>query len=448
MRKIKALSPENFLRLLFFLFAAFFLIAAVCMPDRSDMFNGLRRILTQTAKTPTNYFDPAYGGYAGTFLNVGCVTLLCAALFLLPHAGPDGHSLITVLLTAGLSFWGINLLNMWFGMSGVLLYCLVKRRPPGTQVNAIILSTGLAPLYSDLLFAYPHAVPVGFRWQGLLLALLIGLVIGFFLPAGLAYSPKIHKHCTLFSAAIPIGMTAFFLRAFLYNVLGAARGTTDVGPTADLGIASWNIANFFCLAVCALCILFALLLGCRPKDYWALLKDSGYEADFLPRYGKAATMMNFGVFGLFILLYYNIAALIGGSETVFNAVTLGCIFCMLSTASAGSHPRNVWPVMVGYIGASFLFAWISRTVVGGDYLHAIDAQALLIGLCFAAGLSPLTGKYGWPYGILAGVAHFVLVTSVPLLHGGFCLYNGGYTAAFTCILFLPVLEHFTKKNRS
>lgn len=447
MHRIKSLSNESFLRLVFFLFAAFFLIAAVCMPDRGDMLRGLWRILSQTAKTPTNYFDPTYGGFAGTFLNVGCVTLLCAALYLLPHAKPDAPAVVAVLLTAGLSFWGIHILNMWFGMTGVALYCLVKRRPLGSQVNALLFTTGMAPLFSDLILAYPNALPVGFRWQGFLLAALIGLLIGFFLPAGLQYSPRIHRNCTLFSAAVPIGMTAFFLRAFLYNVLGAARGTVDVGPTASLKVASWPVANVFCLAVFAFCILFAVALGCKPRDYLKLLRASGYQDDFLRQHGKAAAMMNFGIFGLFILLYYNIAALLGGSETVFNAVTLGCIFCMLSTAVAGSHPRNVWPVMVGYIGASFLFGWISKGLVGGEYVHAIDAQAMLIGLCFAAGLSPLTGRYGWQYGILAGVAHFTLVTSVPLLHGGFCLYNGGFTAAFTCILFVPILEHFLTKKR-
>lgn len=447
MHRLKSLAPERFLRLLFFFFAACFLIAAVCMPDRADMFKGLWRILTQTAKTPTNYFDPAYGGFAGTFFNVGGVTLLCSLLCFLPHAKPNASSVIAVLLTAGLSFWGIHLFNMWFGMLGVVLYCLVKRQPLGAHVNAMLFTTGMAPLFSDLILAYPHALPVGFRWQGLLLALTVGLLVGFFLPAGLEYSPKIHKNCTLFSAAIPVGMTAFFLRAFLYHVLGAARGTTDVGPTADLGVASWQIANFFCLAVCALCIIFALALGCKPKDYLALLRASGYEDDFLLQHGKAAVMMNFGVFGLFILLYYNVAALIGGSTTVFNAVTLGCIFCMLSTACAGSHPRNVWPVIVGYIGASLLFGLVSTGLVGGEYAHTVDAQAMLVGLCFASGLSPLTGRYGWQYGILAGVAHFVLVTSVPLLHGGFCLYNGGFTASFTCILFVPILEHFITNKR-
>jgi hypothetical protein len=43
----------------------------------------------------------------------------------------------------------------------------------------------------------------------------------------------------------------------------------------------------------------------------------------------------------------------------------------------------------------------------------------------------------------------VLVTSVPALHGGFCLYNGGFTAALICIILVPELEKFshTKDER-
>lgn len=37
-----------------------------------------------------------------------------------------------------------------------------------------------------------------------------------------------------------------------------------------------------------------------------------------------------------------------------------------------------------------------------------------------------------------------LALSVPNLHGGFCLYNGGFTAAVICILLVPELECFCK----
>ena len=40
--------------------------------------------------------------------------------------------------------------------------------------------------------------------------------------------------------------------------------------------------------------------------------------------------------------------------------------------------------------------------------------------------------------------HYMLVTSVPNMHGGFCLYNGGFTAALICLILVPQLETFFK----
>ena len=74
----------------------------------------------------------------------------------------------------------------------------------------------------------------------------------------------------------------------------------------------------------------------------------------------------------------------------------------------------------------------------------IGSQSILIGLCYANGMSPIAGKYGFQYGILAGGLHYLLVTAVPDMHGGFCLYNGGFTAALICLLFVPQLEKFCK----
>ena len=80
----------------------------------------------------------------------------------------------------------------------------------------MLFSTGIAPIITDLMIRYPHAEAVGFNVTGILLALFVGAIIGFFLPAGLAHSPKVHKGFDLYSAALPIGMTAFFLNATLF----------------------------------------------------------------------------------------------------------------------------------------------------------------------------------------------------------------------------------------
>ena len=62
MKKIKNLSEGAFLKLLFAFLAVCFLVAAVCMPDRAQMFSGLWKILSGTCKISTNYF--AQGGFA------------------------------------------------------------------------------------------------------------------------------------------------------------------------------------------------------------------------------------------------------------------------------------------------------------------------------------------------------------------------------------------------
>ena len=191
----------------------------------------------------------------------------------------------------------------------------------------------------------------------------------------------------------------------------------------------------------ALVLVFALLMGCTFKDYWNLLKDSGHGVSFTTKYGNAPFLMNVGVFGLMIVAYFNLAGAIDGAN-VWTGMTFGIVFCMLATCNSGSHPGNVWPIMLGYMVTSFLFGWIFQGE--GNFGLTIGNQSILIGLCYANGLSPISGKYGWGYGVLAGGLHYLLVTAVPDMHGGFCLYNGGFTAALICLMLVPQLEKFCK----
>ena len=439
MKKIKNLSEGAFLKLLFAFFSVFFLVAAVCMPDRNQMFTGLWNILITPCKVTTNYFS--VGGYAATLLNMGLLGVISLALFVLLKGTPNNVSTLAVILTMGFGSWGINILNIWPTIFGVVIYALVKKEKLGGLVNAMLFSTGIAPLITELLVRYPGVEVIGFNWVGLGLTLVVGFVIGFFLPAGLAYSPKVHKGFDLYSAALPVGMTSFLLNAILYKTMGLAD-PLKLPLLSDMSVASPLFTNVFCGVLFGLCIVFALILGCRPKDYWKLLSDPALVTNFSSTYGNATFLMNVGVFGLFILGYYN---LIGAP---FNGVTFGIIFCMLSTCNSGSHPGNVWPIMLGYAVASVVFGW-AAPLLGGNFTFQLNAQAIVVGLCYANGLSPIADKYGWRYGFVAAVLHYLLVTSVPNLHGGFCLYNGGFTAALICMILVPELEKFfrTKEER-
>ena len=438
MKKIKNLCESDFLKLVFAVFSTAFLIGAVCMPDRASMLTGLWQIVSNPSKISTNYF--AVGGYAATFLNMALVGFACLALYVGLKATATNVSNLAFILTLGFCSWGINIVNMWPSMLGVVIYCLVKKEKLSTNVNAMLFSTGIAPLITELMVRYPHAEAVGFNIVGILLSLAVGFVIGFFLPAGLTNSPKVHKGFDLYSAALPIGMTAFFLQATLYKTMGVALPAAPDAST--LQVASRMTVNIFCCVLFGFFIVAAFLLGCKPKDYWKLLVDPDLVTNFSSAYGNAVYLMNVGVYGLFILGYYN---LVGAT---FNGITFGVIFCMLACCNSGSHPGNVWPIMLGYVVASTVFGWLS-SLAGGSFAGAVNAQAIVVGLCYANGLSPIADKYGWRYGFLAAVMHYVLVTSVPALHGGYCLYNGGFTAALICLILVPSLERFcrTKEER-
>ena len=269
MKKVKNLSEGAFLKLFFAFLSAAFLLAAVCMPDRGSMFSGLWQILSQPGKITTNYF--AVGGYAATFLNMGLVAAICLTLFVVCKATPNNVSTLAFILTLGFCSWGINILNMWPTVLGVVVYCLVKKEKLGANVNAMLFSTGIAPLISDLLVRYPNAEVVGFNLPGLLLTLIVGFAIGFFLPAGLAHSPKVHKGFDLYSAAVPVCLFAFFLNAALYKTMGV---DLPAAPSADtLQVASRLTVNVFCCVLFGLCVALALAMGCTPTPLVTCMKS-------------------------------------------------------------------------------------------------------------------------------------------------------------------------------
>jgi len=435
-KKINALSERAFLKLFFACFSFSFFLAAFFMPDRHQMLSGLLKIVSQPTKASTNFFS--IGGYAATFLNMGLVGFVCTLLYCIPGQKANHAATLVTILTTGFGSWGIHIVNMWPTMLGVVLHCLVKKEKIGNHTNAMLFSTGLAPFISELMIRYPNPQVVGFTPGGILAAMAVGLVAGFFLPAGLDNSPKVHKGFDIYSAALPVGMTAFLLQGFLYK----AMGVEIPEAVSDLTVVSPVIVNTFCIVLFTVCILAAFAMGCRPRDYWKLLTDPEPVVNFREVYGNPVMLMNVGAYGLFILAYYN---LIGAP---FNGVTFGVIFCMLATCNAGSHPGNIWAIMVGYGMASKLFQALSP-VTGGEFTQYLHSQSIVVGLCYANGLSPIADKYGWFYGVIAAMMHFCMVTTVPELHGGMCLYNGGFTAALVCLLMVPGLErHFlTKQER-
>ena len=434
MKNLNKMSEDHFLKIFFTCFSLSFIVASVFMPDMADMSDGLLRILNSPTKAATNFFS--VGGYSATFMNMGLVGLICTGLYCIPGRQANNAATLVTLLTVGFGSWGIHILNIWPTILGVALHCVVKGEKIGSRTNAMLFSTGLAPFMSELMVRYPYPETVGIHPSGVALALMVGVFVGYYLPAGLDNSPKIHKGFALYSAALPIGMTAFLLNGFLYK----AMGVPVPDAVSDLSVADPAICNTFCIVLFVGFIVVALLMGCSPKHYIQSILSPQHVVHFGAAFGNAAMLMNAGVFGLFILGYFNFV----GAE--FNGIVFGSVFCMLSTCNSGSHPLNAIPILMGYAFAEFFFQTMTP-FSGGEVTHLLRSQSLIVGICYANGLSPIAHEYGWRYGILVAAMHFCMVTTTPQLHGGMCLYNGGFTAALVCLLILPGMErHFRTKH--
>jgi len=427
-QKKDSLSTVNVIRLFLLASSAAYLIGAIAAPDRGEMLPGLAQILMSPAQLTKDYFE--IGSISGAFLNVSLVGFVCAAMTCLPGAAVGGGTIAAYFLTTGFSFWGINFLNMWPFFLGVMVHALVRREPFPKYVNLAMFATALCPLASELLLRYPGSEEVrGVTLSGVVLMLAVGMLIGFMTPAMASHSPSVHKGYDLYSAALPGVLLGLFAVAVLYKSLGH----TVPEIKATLGGSHPEVVLPFCIVFFALCVLAGWQLNGRSaKGYLELLKDTGHKADFAAKYGPGLAIMNFGLYGLMIVLYY---ILVGGS---FNSVTLGIIFCMVCFGAAGAHPGNIWPIMAGYV----LFSVATVHFLGGSFF--VSNQAILVGLCFASGLAPIAGNYGWWAGVLAGGMHYFLVTSIPAIHGGFSLYNGGFTSLVIAVILVPQLEAFCK----
>ena len=399
------------------------------------MFSGFAQILMSPAQLTKDYFE--VGSVSGAFLNVALVGFACTAMAFLPGAAVNGLTIAAYFLTTGFSFWGINFLNMWPFFLGVMLHALARRESFAKYVNLAMFSTALCPLASELLLRYPESgEPRGVTLTGVVLMLAVGMLIGFLTPAMAAHSPSVHKGYDLYSAALPGVLLGLFAVAVLYKSLGHA--VPEIAAT--LGGSHPGVVWTFCIVFFGLCVLAGWQLNGRSFGGYAdLLRDTGHKADFAAKYGAGLAVMNVGVYGLMILAYYIfVNAIQGDALAGFNGVTLGIVFCMVCFGGAGAHPGNVWPIMAGYV----VFSFAATLCLGGVF--PVNAQAIMVGLCFASGLAPIAGNYGWWAGVLAGGMHYFLVTSIPAIHGGFSLYNGGFTSLLIAVILTPQLETFCK----
>ena len=155
-------------------------------------------------------------------------------------------------------------------------------------------------------------------------------------------------------------------------------------------------------------------------------------------------MINFAIYGAFILAFYSIMKFCSGAAWA-GGVT-GVVWCAYTWVAAGAHPLNVLPIGIGYVIASLIS---TNLHLGPDASRlGMHHVAILIAFSYATGMAPISGKYGVVWGIIAGMMHFAIVTLIPLQYDFFNFYNGGFTAGVVAFVLIPFIEHWFPEKAS
>ncbi len=439
----------------FFLSAAILIAsaaAATYLHEWNSLFHFWTRIMTTPGPLVTDYF--AVGGLAATLLNAGACGMACFLFMALLKGESTPSTLAGYFLVVAHCFYGLNFLNMWPCFIASFIYLYVRKLNFKANLQICMFSTAFAPFISELLFRYTlgdsfDMLHPQVTTTGIILTVLFALLIGFIVPAMLPGASAWHKGYNLYNGGLAFGIFAFFLFNFLYRTMEVPAPT----------VLSWNNAvylgsarsyqlftNSFYIIVFVLFLLTGFFLNGKSfKGLEQLCRDTGYSSNFAEKYGMPVCLINIGFYGLFFLGYFNLAIRYT-SGAGFTGPTFGIMIAALTFTCMGQHVRNIWPILLGY-QLLYLFASVFAVLGGGTVSWSVSTQSYLNAISFATGLAPIVGRYGIRAGIAAGFLCASICTATSALHGGLMLYNGGFTAGITVLIFLPILEHYVKKTR-
>lgn len=432
---------------------------AVFYSNEVDFWDNLFRIITSPSKLVTDYF--ALGGLGSTFFNAAICGLASNLLIYLSKVEAKATTLAGYMLVIAHGFYGLNFLNMWPTVFGVFLFCAVRKKRFKEYVHVALFSTALGPFISDFIFRYTIndefvASEPRVTVLGVIIAVLFGLAAGFVVPALLPGTTKMHRGFNMFKAGLAIGILGIFVYSFLYSSLGIEAPEAlviDNPHYYSLKYAYRGFMNvFFAILFTSAIIIGFVLNRYSFRGFKELFRSVSYGVDFVDKFGMSVCLINFGIYGFCILAYLNTVIILPEffdflpQGIGFTGPTVGVVFAALTFSADGQQPRTVAPIVVGYALLFFVVCGICA-MLDMNIPWTLSTQSYINGLAFATGLCAFSGKYGKFVGIIAGFLSAVICTSTAEMHGGFVLYNGGFTAGLTALVLLPILDFYKVKPK-
>ncbi len=359
----------------------------------------------------------AVANIGAAFFNAASIMVIALSLFELLKVRITGPGIACILLCAGFSMFGKDIVNIWPIIAGVFLYA--KRQNDGFNkyIYNALYGTALAPIITEIFL-------IGKNPLSLITAIGCGLIIGFLIPPLSTYCLRVHQGYSLYNVGFSAGLVGTLIVSLLRSFGYVPQSQLVWTYESDIKVLVYLFSLF----------AFLFLIGFyfadfKLKPWFQMFRHSGrLMSDFVLMDGLPPVLMNMGALGILSMCFLLFT---GGS---INGATIGGIMTIVGFGGFGKHLKNVVPVVAGVYLGSLLKVW-------NIYDPSVQL-ATLFGTC----LAPIAGQFGWIYGIVAGFLHSSMVMSIGVFHGGLNLYNNGFSAGLVALILIPFIESIKGEN--
>ncbi len=415
--KYSAENTSSHIDFLLTMLAISFCLFAFLIDGISNSFDGLIKIIFSRDALITDYIEVA--GIGGAFLNAGIVMLITIILFYFSKIPFFGVTTASVLLMGGFALFGKNVFNILPIMFGGFLYTKINDEEFASYAYAVVFGTTLAPIVGEVgyLFNIDPIIKIP-------LMILIGVLIGYVIPPVSAHTVRAHQGYNLYNVGMAAGLIGM-IAVSLFKSFGYEFSSNNLWSTSY----QTELIIFFSL-IFGFMFLYGFYLNSYSfKGMKHFTKHSGRAvADYIVLEGLPRTLINMGLLGFMSMGY----VLIIGSH--LNGPSLGGILTVVGFGAFGKHIKNVIPLVLGVVLASFVMKW------------NLSDPSMVLAALFATGLSPIAGQFGFTWGLITGIIHAAVVREVGVLHGWLNLYNNGFAAGLICIVIVPIIEAHRSSN--
>lgn len=443
--KMELMPVSNVLRAIVFIGFGLMsiIIGIVINPTLAGLLEGFKLEQMGSGLLDFNTFMAVDGNIGAPFVNSGLTLIFAMLSYLVTKTPINGGPIAAAYMVYGFSFSGKTVWNVWPLFFGVMIYALVNKKKVNTMTPLGWFSGALSPFVSIATFYIRMGGKANetigetpaFSVLGFILAIVIGLLLGYMVALFASFLPDKHTGLTLYNAGFAAGFTGFLLFSFMKAI---GLGHASSGPYHEFeAFADGTLIAAIC-ALLVYLLICGLLITVREHGHIDTIVTTKYGGSAVEQFGFGATLVNMAICGFGCVLYWVLTI-----TSTAHAPLFACLFTVVGFAANGITIRTMAPIMAGVYCMSFVATAIKALMIGAPVLETamayVGSKNMILAAMFGCGLSPVVYKHGPLVGFFTGMIHSLLVVNTGALHGWMSLYNNGFCSGIVATFFVPMI---------